>query len=122
MTVPHNTYSAYHTRMGTNGLRCSGFAVGAARVATHRPIMLLVGVFRDPSQPAPLSLDTLAVTIARTPAPMHSHGRRRRRSSSSFTGCVFHVGAGCLPSAKPCGRAELHPRCSFATRSRFYAK
>src|SRR5271163_3002732 len=48
-------------------------AVRAARVATHRPIMLLVSAYRDLSQAAPLGFDALGASIDRTPAPMHGH-------------------------------------------------
>ena len=59
--------------MGANGLRCSGLAVDAARVATHRPIMLPVSAFRNLSQPAPFGFDALGKTIGKSPAPIHGH-------------------------------------------------
>jgi hypothetical protein len=37
----------------------------------HHPRVLLVGASHEPSQPARLGLDTLGVTIDRSPAPMH---------------------------------------------------
>jgi hypothetical protein len=47
------------------------FAIHPALVALHHPRVLLVGASHEPSQPARLGLDTLGVTIDRSPAPMH---------------------------------------------------
>jgi hypothetical protein len=46
------------------------FAVQSALVALQRPVVLRFNAGRDFNQPAMLSLDTLGVSISRTPAPV----------------------------------------------------
>jgi hypothetical protein len=68
--------------MGANGLRCSGFTVGAPRIALNHPIVLLVSAGHQPGQPAPLGFDVFSVAIDRSPGPVRGAEHADAASSS----------------------------------------